>query len=58
VKNLGAGTLPDGIEPSVMGYVIEKNLKIADEAGILEGYRVLEGGIGVYFSSARKVPKC
>jgi hypothetical protein len=37
-------TLLDGIEPLAMGAVFEKNLRIAEEAGILEGYRVLDGG--------------
>jgi hypothetical protein len=46
-------TLLDGIEPSMMGEVFEKNLQIADEAGIIERYRVLDGGVllaleGVY----------
>jgi hypothetical protein len=38
-------TLLDGVEPSAMGEVFEKNLRIADEAGILTGYRVLDGGV-------------
>jgi hypothetical protein len=38
-------TLLDGIEPSAMGAVFEQNLTIAEEAGILEGYRVLAGGV-------------
>jgi hypothetical protein len=35
----------DGIEASVMGEVFEKNLRIADEAGSIEGYGVLDGGV-------------
>jgi hypothetical protein len=31
-------TLVDGIEPSVMGEVFERNLRTADDAGIIEGY--------------------
>jgi hypothetical protein len=38
-------TLLDGIEPSAMGTVFEKNLRIVEEAGLLEGYRVLDGGV-------------
>jgi hypothetical protein len=38
-------TLLDGIEPSAAGEVFEKNLRIADKAGILTGYRVLDEGV-------------
>ncbi|MDR3122220.1 MAG: transposase [Treponema sp.] len=38
-------TLLDGIEPSALGEAFERNLRRADEAGALESYRVLEGGV-------------
>jgi hypothetical protein len=53
-------TLPDGIEPSVMGGVFERNLRIADEAGLPGGYRVLDGGVlpapdGLWHYSSRDI---
>jgi hypothetical protein len=35
-------TLPDGIEPLVMGEVFERNLRTTDEARIIEDYQVLD----------------
>jgi hypothetical protein len=53
-------TLVDGIEPSAPGGVFEKNLGIADEAGLLEGCRVLDGGVllaldGLWHYSSREI---
>jgi hypothetical protein len=53
-------TLLDGVEPSVMGSVFERNLRIAEEAGLLEGYRVLDGGVllaldGLWYYSSREI---
>jgi hypothetical protein len=53
-------TLLDGIEPSVLGGVFERNLLRAEEAGLLEGYRVLDGGMllaldGLWHYSSRKI---
>jgi hypothetical protein len=38
-------TLLDGIDPPVMGGVFERNLRMADEAGIIGQYRVLDRGV-------------
>jgi hypothetical protein len=53
-------TLLDGIEPLAMGEVFERNLRIADGAGIIEGYRVLDGGVllaldGLWYYSSKEV---
>jgi hypothetical protein len=53
-------TLLDGIDPPVMGEAFEKNFRIADEAGMLEGYRVLdEGGLlaldGLWHYSSKNI---
>jgi hypothetical protein len=39
----------DGIEPLVMGEAFERNLRIADEAGIIGQYRVQEAKLGPQF---------
>ena len=38
-------TLLDGIEPQAMGPVFDRALRIADEAGAIQPYRVLDGGV-------------
>jgi hypothetical protein len=55
----------DRIEPKKFSPVFDASLKIAEEAGLLEGYRVLDGGVplaldGVWYHSSDKIhcPRC
>jgi hypothetical protein len=53
-------TLLDGIEPQAMGEVFEKTLRIAEEAGAIQPYRVLDGGVllaldGVWYYSSQEI---
>ena len=53
-------TLLDGIEPSLLGEVFERDLRIAEEAGILEQYRVLDGGVllamdGLWYYASKEI---
>ena len=53
-------TLLDGIEPSALGEVFESALRIAEEAGILEQYRVLDGGVllaldGLWYYASKEI---
>jgi hypothetical protein len=50
----------DGVYPKVMGEAFGNNLLAAEEAGALDGYRVLEGGVllaldGVRYHSSKEI---
>jgi hypothetical protein len=52
--------LADGIAPAVFAGVFRENLKTADEAGVLDTYRVLDGGVlpaldGLWHYSSKKI---
>jgi hypothetical protein len=53
-------TLLDGIDPSEFGSIFNESLKAADGRGVLDSYRVLEGGVlialdGVWYHSSEKI---
>jgi hypothetical protein len=53
-------TLLDGIKPESMGAVFKRTLRIADEAGAIKPYRVLDGGVlvaidGVWYFSSENI---
>jgi hypothetical protein len=53
-------TLLDGIEPDSMSEVFNNNLRIADKAGAIEPYRVLDGGVlvaldGLWYYSSEEI---
>ena len=53
-------TLVDGIPPSALAEVFGKNLRIADEAGAIKPYRVLDGGVllpldGLWYFSSQEI---
>jgi hypothetical protein len=52
--------LLDGVYPKVMGEAFGNNLPVAEEAGVLDGYRVLDGGVllaldGVWYHSSKEI---
>jgi hypothetical protein len=53
-------TLLDGIAPETMGEVFERTLRVADEAGAIQPYRVLDGGVlvaldGLWYCSSHEI---
>ena len=53
-------TLLDGIEPGSLREVFSRNLRIADEAGAIKPYRVLDGGVlmaldGLWYYSSQEI---
>jgi hypothetical protein len=53
-------TLLDGIEPGTLGEVFGQTLRTADEAGVIQPYRVLDGGVllaldGLWYYSSQEV---
>jgi hypothetical protein len=57
--NLVLGGL-DGITPQSLGEVFERTLRIADEAGAITPYRVLDGGVslaldGLWYYSSQEI---
>ena len=58
-------TIMDGIAPEQFGPLFNSTLRIAEEAGLLEDYRVLDGGVlmaldGVWYHSSKNIhcPRC
>ena len=53
-------TLPDGIAPESLGEVFERTLRMADEAGAMKPYRVLDGGVllaldGLWYYASQEI---